>query len=253
MTCRLNDGQPVEYKEPEELDAVQWTLRQSGDAFTLAMAFDPGDAPGGESLMGHAADIMFGLLHLRGWRRDLQEVRVGRAAQCPDRWWDRTVGPSTFVLESDLVFAAGNDPDDLTRLASLTTVAWSMEREMRLRCGRLPVLMTGFAPDGVLLASVRMQVLTDAMRAQRQRILERMDTLPEPMRRPVHAHVLNHLEASTVRPWSLPERSCAFGTATGDPAVDRIFIALQDIAETPETPDTVRALLRRILASGADD
>ena len=215
------------------------------------MAFDPGDAPG-TALSVHAADILLGLLQLRGWRRDPQEVRVGRADTWPDQWWDRPLGPHAFVLESDLVLAAGNDPDDLTRIASLAIVAWSMERERRLRARPIPDLMTAVAPEGLVLASLRPEPLRDAMRAQRQSVVERMAVLSEPMRSPTHAHVLIHLDGSTVRPWSLPDRTCAFGTPTGDPAIDRVYVALEDTAEAPR-PETARTLLRMMLASGADD
>ena len=251
MTYRVKDGRPIEVKAPEALDAVRWTLHERGDAFALAMAFDPGDAPG-TALSVHAAELLLGLLHLRGWRRDPQEVRVGRADTWPDPWWDHPLGPNAFVLESDLVLAAGNDPDDLARIASLAIVAWSMEREMRLRGRPIPDLMTAFAPEGLVLASLHPEPLRAAMRAQRQSILERMAALPEPMRRPTHAHVLIHLAGSTVRPWSLPDRACAFGTPTGDPAIDRVYVALEDTAEAPR-PETARTLLHMMLASGTDD
>ena len=42
--------------------------------------------------------------------------------------------------------------------------------------------------------------LGDAMRAQRQGIIERMHTLPEPMRSTTHAHMLIHLNGSRLHP-----------------------------------------------------
>ena len=77
-------------------------------------------------------------------------------------------------------------------------------------------------------------------------------TLPEPMRSATYAHVLIHLDGSAVRPWSLPGRLCTFGTGSAEPAADRVFVALEDTSEDPQ-PDTARALLRLMLASGTDD
>ena len=90
------------------------------------------------------------------------------------------------------------------------------------------------------------------MRAQHQSILERMATLPKPMRSATYAQVLMHLDANAVRPWSLTDRDCVFGTASSDPAIDRDFAALEDTSEEPR-PETARTLLRLMLASGTDD
>ena len=61
-----------------------------------------------------------------------------------------------------------------------------------------------------------------------------------------------HLEGSSVQPWSLPDRSCVFGTTITDLHWKRTYIALRDTAEDPN-PETTRSLLRLMLASGADD
>ena len=249
MTYRLQFGCPVEYKGPEELDAVQWAIRRRDDTFALAMAFDPGDT-GGEALMVHGVDVMLGLMWIRGWRHEGQAFQLGRAAGWTDRWWDRPLGPRAFIVESDLAPAGATDAEDVTRIVSLATVAWSMEREMSLRDRPIPDLMAAFAPDGVVLASIHPEALLDAIRPQGESVLERMATLPEPARSATHAHVLAHLEGGTVLPWSLPGRSCAFGSASVDPTVDRVFVALRDTAEDPQ-PETARALLRLMLASAA--
>ena len=102
----VQSDRPVEYKEPEALDAVQWAIRRRDDALALAMAFDPGDA-GGEALMIHGVDLMLGLMWLRGWRHEGQAFRLERAAERSDRW-DHPLGPRAFVVESDLV-ACGRD------------------------------------------------------------------------------------------------------------------------------------------------
>ena len=79
-----------------------------------------------------------------------------------------------------------------------------------------------------------------------------MATLPEPMRSPTYAHVLIHLDGSAVRPWCLPDRVGVFGSASKNPAIDRVFVALEDTSADPR-PDTARPLLRLMLASGTDD
>ena len=67
-----------------------------------------------------------------------------------------------------------------------------------------------------------------------------------------HAYVEMHFEGSSVEPWSLPERSCVFGTLVDDPEWKRVYVVLKDTAEKPN-PQTTRTLLRLMLASGADD
>ena len=251
MTDRVPSGRPVEYKEPEALDAVQWAIRKRDDAFALAMAFDPGDA-GREALMVHGVDVMLGLMWLRGWRREGQAFRLERAAERTDQWWDRPLGPRAFTVESELASAGATDPDDITRIVSLATVAWSMERAMCLAGRPLPELMAACAPGGLVLASIHPEALRDAIRPQGASVLERMETLPEPARSATHAHVLIHVEGSAVCPWGLPDRTCAFGSASLDPALDRVFVALRDTAEDPQ-PETARTLLRLMLASGPGD
>ena len=79
-----------------------------------------------------------------------------------------------------------------------------------------------------------------------------MRTQPDGTGRRSHAYVEMHLEGSSVRPWSLPERSCVFGTLVNDPDWQRLYVVLSDTAEQPN-PDTARTLLHLMLASGTDD
>ena len=127
-----------------------------------------------------------------------------------------------------------------------------MERELRLAEQPIPDLMTAFAPGGLVLASIDPEPLRVAMDALRGSIAERRAALPESMRSATHAHVLIHLEGTALRPWSLPERTCAFRSTGKDPAVERVFVALEDTSEAPR-PETARALLRLMLASAPDD
>ena len=251
MRYRVQSGRPIVRRQAEELDAVQYRLRERDGALALAMAFDPGDAAN-ETLMVHAAHIMLGLLQMRGWRHDGQEMRIGFASDWTDPWWDRPLGPVAFVVESGLSAAGATDAEDVARIVDITRVAWCMERDVHLAERPIPDLMSAFTPGGIVLANIHPEPLRDAMRGHRRSIIERMERLPEPMRSATHAHVLIHLEGTTVRPWSQPGQLCVFGTGSRDPGVDRVFVALEDTAEAPG-PETARTLLHLMLASGADD
>ena len=251
MPYRVKDGRPVEGREAGQLDAVQCALRERDDGFALAMTFDPG-AASNDTLSVHAPEIMLGLMQLRGWRYDGQEMLIGLARDWTDRWWERPLGPNAFVVESDLAPARGSDAGDINRIIALTQVAWCMEREMHMQERPIPDLMTACGPEGLVLSNIHPEPLRDAMRGQHQSILERMATLPEPMRSPTYAHVLIHLDGSAVRPWCLPDEVCVFGTASRDPEIDRVFVALEDTSAHAQ-PETARTLLRLMLASGTDD
>ena len=251
MRYRVQSGRPVVHKAAAELDAVRCALRRRDGGFALAMTFDPGDAAN-LTLTAHAADLMLGLMHLRGWRHAGQEMRIATAADWTDRWWDRPLGPEAFVVESDLAPTGAADVADIDRIITLTMIAWCMERELYLHGRPVPDLMTACGPDGLALANIHPEPLLAAMRAERRSITERMATLAEPARSAAHAHVLMHLDGSAVRPWSLPDRPCAFATKSADPAVARVFVALEDTSADPR-PETVRTLLRLMLASGTDD
>ena len=152
MTYRVQSGRPIQHKDLSELGAVHCALRERDEGFALAMTFDPGDAPGA-TLGKHAIDIMLNLMFLRGWRHDGQVMRMGLAREWPDRWWAHALGPHALAVESDLARAGATDPDDIERIASLTKVAWCMERELYLAERPIPDLMTAFAPGGLVLAS----------------------------------------------------------------------------------------------------
>ena len=216
MRYRVKSGRPVLRTDAEELDAVQYRLRERDGALALAMAYDPGDAAD-ETLMVHAAHIMLSLLQMRGWRHDGQEMLIGFASDWTDPWWDRPLAPYALVVESDLSAAGATDPEDVERIAVLTQIVWCMERDVHLAERPVPDLMTAFTPGALVLANIHPEPLRDAMREHRQSIIERMESLPEPMRSATHAHVLIHVEGTTVRPWSLPGQICVFGTGSRDP------------------------------------
>ena len=147
MRYRVQSGRPVVHTAAAELDAVRCALRRRDDGFALAMTFDPGDAAN-LTLTAHAADLMLGLMHLRGWRHAGQEMRIATAADWTDRWWDRPLGPEAFVVESDLAPTGAADVADIDRIIALTMIAWSMERELYLRERPVPDLMTAAGPTG---------------------------------------------------------------------------------------------------------
>ena len=101
-------------------------------------------------------------MQLRGWRHDGQEMLIGHAADWPDRWWDRALGPNAFVVESDLAPCGATEAEDINRIIGLTMIAWCMEREMHLEERPTPDLMTAFAPDGIVLANIHPEPVRDA-------------------------------------------------------------------------------------------
>ena len=129
MTYGVKSDRPIQHKEDSELGAVQCAQRERDEGFALAMSFDPGDTPNA-TLGMHAMDIMVGLMHLRGWRHDEQELRIRLAREWPDRWWAHTLGPHALVVESDVAVAGATDAGDIASIASLPEVAWCMEREL---------------------------------------------------------------------------------------------------------------------------
>ena len=236
MTDHVPSGPP----DPSETVAVQYALRAHDEGFALAMTFDPGDAPS-TTLGNHAIDIMLGLMHLRRWRHDGQPMWMGRACEWYDPWWAQPLGPHALVVESELDTADGTSAGDIKRIVGLTQVAWCMERELRLAEQPIPDLMTAFAPGGLVLASIDPEPLRVAMHALRGSIAERRAALPESMRSPTHAHVLIHLEGTALRPWSLPERTCAFRSTGKDPAVERVFRRARGHLRGPAPGDRPRA------------
>ena len=250
MRYRVKTGRVLRKVAPEGLCAVRSAFRERNDAMALAMSFDPGTL-GDLALNAHAIDIMMGLLYARGWRRAEQELRIGNAADWPDRWWRDTPGPGAFVVETAL-WPDARCVDDLATIMNLTAVAWCMELDV---CGRerpTPDLMTATVPEGVSLASIHHEPWTDAVRESLDLVMARMGERPQEHGSRSHAYVEMHLEGSSVEPWSLPDRPCVFATAMSDPQCKRVFVALSDTAEDPN-PETTRGLLRLMLASGADD
>ena len=249
MGYRVKTGRPVQRIGPEATAPVQGTVRERKRGWDIAMTFDAGEATN-ETLLAHAADIMMGLLYLRGWRHPEQEMRAGAAAQWHDPWWTSPLGPGAFVVETTLAPHRGSEVDDLAHIITLTSIAWSMELDIHRRERPVPDLMTAIGPEGRVFASIHPEPLRDAMRETRPTIVERMRGAPE-HGSATHAYVEMHLEGTPVRPWSLAGRACAFGSASDDPQAQRVFVALHDASAEP-APETARTLLRWMLSSGTD-
>ena len=251
MKYRVKTGRPVTKVASEGLRAVQSALRERDDGFALAMSFDPGTVRDGV-LNRHAMDVVMGLLHVRGWRPERHELRIGKAEEWDDRWWRGTLGPGAFIVESPLWPDPRCKVDDLTRIMDLAATAWCMELDV---CGReqpIPDLMTVTTLEGLTLASIHDAPWTDAFREALDSVMARMRTHPDGTGSRSHAYVEMHLEGSSVEPWSVPGRSCVFGTMVSEPQWKRVYVVLRDTAEPPN-PETARTLIHLMLASGADD
>ena len=86
-----------------------------------------------------------------------------------DRWWERSLGPGASVVETALRPAdARCKVDDITQIASLVALAWSMELDVCERERPTPDLMLAAAvPEGLSLASVHNEPWTEALREGR--------------------------------------------------------------------------------------
>ena len=135
---------------------------------------------------------------------------------------------------------------------SLAALAGCMAPELCKRRRLTPDLMTAVTAEGLSLASIHDEPWKDAFRESFDSVMERMRTQPHASGSRSHTFGELHLEESSVEPWSLPQRSCVFGTLVTDPEWKRVYVVLRDTAEE-SSPETTRALLRLMLASGADD
>lgn len=250
MGYRIRTGRPLERVAPERLRAVQGTLTSRGGAVALAMTFDPGAVRNG-ALLAHAVDIVAGLLYVRGFTSAEQGLRAGSAADRAERWWRGPLGPAALVVEAALSPAAGCEADDLADIMRLSALAWCMVLEGVERDRPTPDLMLAAVPEGPSLASIHPEPWLDALRGSGDAVMERMRRRPDGTGCRSQTYVEMHLEGSAVEPWRLPGRSCVFASGLAPPGWRRTYVALRDTAPDP-SPDTTRALLRLMLASGGD-
>ena len=98
----------------------------------------------------------------------------------------------------------------------LAALAWCTELKV-CKGRRATDLMTASTAEGLSLASIHDEPWKDAFRESFDSVMERMRTQPPASGSRSHAYVELHLEGSSVEPWSLPGRSCVFGTLVNDP------------------------------------
>ena len=247
---RANAVAAVSRVRPAALRASLSAIRKREDGMALAMSFDLGRVRDGVLEM-RAMDLVTGLLYVRGFRAEQHKMLVDKARDWADRWWKGTLGLEAVVVESPLWPDPQCEGDDLTQISDLAALAWCVALEVCKRRRPTPDLMTAVTAEGLSLASIHDEPWTDAFRESLETVMERMRTQPPGSGSRSHAYVEMHLEGSSVEPWSLPERSCVFGTLVNDPDWTRVYVVLKDTAEKPN-PQTARTLLRLMLASGAD-
>lgn len=85
-----------------------------------------------------------------------------------------------------------------------------------------------------MLASIHPEPLRNAMLEQRPSIAGQLQSLPDGQRSATYAHVLLHLEGSSVHPWSLPDKTCTYGSMSKEPGINRVFVAFEDTTERPQ-------------------
>ena len=144
MGYRVKTWRALKRIAPQGLSAVQSAIRARDDGVALAMSFDPGTVSD-IALNSHAIDILMGLLYVRGWAQAQQDMLIAMAQDWTDRWWERTLGPGAFVVETALRPDARCEVDDITRIASLAALAWCMELDVCERERPTPDLMLAAA------------------------------------------------------------------------------------------------------------
>ena len=75
--------------------------------------------------------------------------------------------------------------------------------------------------------------------------------MPERAKTPTNAYIALHTDATPVEPWALPDRPYVWQSRSSEAGGTRLFVALRDTNADPN-PETVRTVLRLVLASGAD-
>ena len=250
MTYRITADRHLPDLGPDERANVGHAYVLDHDEVFLAMGFDPGDTAS-PALAAHAIEMVTGLLYLRGWCSQTPEIRLTLANR-PDRPWFDTRGPRAFIVEVPIEPPQPPRTDELVTIVELITLAWCMEHRL-LRTGQpIPHLMSAFAPPGVTLASVHIdlwgQALSDAFASS----AGHTGSSPDPARSPSSEYVVMHLEGTGVWTWSLSGRQAVFVSSACEPAHARAFLVLED-TDTDPRPERARELLHLMLASGRDD
>ena len=251
VTYRITNDHPLAGLTPDERDNVRHAYRLDNDQISLAMGFDPGDTAS-PALAAHAIEMMTGLLYLRGWCSRTPEVLLALATDWPDRAWLDSRGPRAFVVEIPIEPQDTPRTDELDTIVELITLAWCLEHRL-LRTGRpVPDLMSAFGPQGVTLASVHIELWSQAVSGAVASNTGQGGRQPDAARSPSTEYVDVHLDGTGVRTWSLPDRQAVFLSSACEPAHARAYLALEDTDPDPR-PERTRELLHLMLASGRDD
>ena len=244
MTHRIPYERALPELGPDERHNVGHAyILDKGEAL-LAMAFDPGDTAE-SALAAHAIEMVTGLLYLRGWCGRAPDIRIIPASR-PDRPWFDSRGPRAFVVEVPLEPPHPPHPDELATIVELVTLAWSMERRL-LRTGqRVPSLMSAFAPQGVTLVSVHVDLWGQALSDAPVPSAGRAGSPRYAARSPSSEYVARHLEGTRIRSWNVPGRQVVFMSTACEPDHARVFLALEDTDPDPR-PERARELLHFML------
>ena len=252
MSYRITNDRPLAGLTSDERENVQHAYRLDNDQVSLAMAFDPVDTAA-PALLAHAVEMMTGLLYLRGWCARAPEVLLAAANDWPDRLWLDSRGPRAFIVQLPIEPQDTPRTDELDTIVELITLTWCMEHRL-LRTGQpVPDLMSAAGPQGVSLASVHIELWSQAVSDVIAPSLEGEVGRPsDAARSPSSEYVELHLEGTGIRPWSLPDRQSVFMSSACEPAHARAYLALED-TDTDPRPERARDLLHLMLASGRDD
>ena len=246
MSHRITNDWPLPDVKPEERRNVGAAYVLDDGQTWFAMGFDPGDT-GSSALVAHAVEMVTGLLYLRGWCGRQPEIRFVLANR-PDRPWFETRGPRAFVVEVPVEPPNPARTDDLVTIVELITLVWCTERRL-LRTGQpIPDLMSAPGPHGVTLATVHVelwsQAVSDVIATRPDREVERQR---DSSRSLSSEFVDMHLGGTGLQTWSLPGRQSVFVSSACELDHARAFLALEDTHPVPR-PERARDLLRLMLA-----
>ena len=252
MTYRITNDRPLAGLTPDERDNVRHAYRLDNDQVSFAMGFDPVDTAE-PALAAHAIEMMTGLLYLRGWCNQTPEVLLALANDWPDRLWLDSRGPRAFVVQLPIEPQETPRTEELDIIVELITLAWCMEHRL-LRTGQpVPGLMSAAGPQGVTLASVHIDLWSEAVfRVIAPNPMAEVRRPSEPSRSSSSELLEMHLEGTGVRPWRLPGRQSVFMGSACEPPHARAYLVVQDTNPDPR-PERTRALLHLMLACGRDD
>lgn len=244
MTHRIPFERALPELGPDERHNVGHAYILDKGEVLLAMAFDPGDTAE-PALAAHGIEMVTGLLHLRGWCGPAPEIRLIPASR-PDRPWFDTRGPRAFIVEVPLEPPQPPRPDELATIVEVVTLAWCMEHRLIRNERRVPNLMSAFAPQGVTLASVHVDLWSQALSDTFTPSKGRAGSPPDAARSPSSEYVDMHLDGTGIRSWSLPDRQAVFVSSACEPDHARAFLALEDTDPRPR-PERARELLHFML------